>query len=154
MNKVVKTFQGESKGVSLIEVLIALAILGIVAAAFLGGVTSGYKATIIADERTNAESLARSELEYVKNCDYADLSYGFSYNIPDDPPEWDASHTLDSHYAGYSVKVTGVPIDPDTRDSLCSPPPCGQDEGIQRIKVEVYHQGKPVLTTSTYKVCR
>jgi prepilin-type N-terminal cleavage/methylation domain-containing protein len=152
MQSMAKPFQGNSKGVGLVEVLIAVAILGVAAAAFLSGVTSGHRATIIASERTNAESLARSEQEYVRNSDY--WPFGFSYEIPGNPPPWDASHNiLDSHYAGYSVEVEGVPVDPD-HDDLCSPPPCGQDGGIQQITVEVYHQEKLVLTTSTYKVCR
>ncbi len=140
------------KGVGLIEVLIAVGIVGIIAVAFLSGLFTTFKSDITASERTNAESLARSELEYIRDCDYADLSYGFSYEVPGNPPDWDDFHTLDPHYAGYSVIVTGVPIDPDsdTRDPL----PAGEDEGIQRIKVEVYHHGEWVLETSTYKVSR
>lgn len=152
MNKVAKDFRSDSKGVSLIEVLIALAILGIIATAFLGGLSTAFKADIMADERTNAESLTRSELEYIRNSTY--WPFGFSYEVPatpDNPPPWDLSHTsLDIHYASYSVNVAGVPIDPYTRNPL----PAGEDEGLQQITAQVYHQGKLVLTTSTYKVSR
>lgn len=152
MDKVRKICTGNSKGVSLIEVLIALAILGIIAVAFLGGLSTAYRAVVIASEQTNVESLTRSELEYVKNSPY--WEFGFSYEIPatpDNPPPWDLPRTaLDSHYAGYSLNVTGEPIDPDTYNPL----PAGEDEGMQQIAVEVYHQGKLVLTTSSYKVNR
>ena len=60
------------RGIGLIEVLIALAILGIVAAAFLSGLATASKAIYIADVRTTAESLARSQMEYVKNQPYDD----------------------------------------------------------------------------------
>jgi len=134
------------KGQTLIEVLIAIAILGMIAVPFLTALSTSSRGIIIADERTTAESLVRTEMEYVKNSTFQ--LGGFSYNIsttPDEPPPWDSSHALDSRYAGYSVNVTGVPIDPDT--GLLSP----SDLHIQNITVEVYHWGEPVLTTSTYK---
>ncbi len=149
-NKAIKAFTGNSEGISLIEVVIALAILGIVAAAFLGGLGTSYKGVTIASERTNAESLTRSEFEYIKNSVYR--ASGFSYEIPAPPgisPPWDPSRTtLDSHYTGYSVTVTGVPIDPSTHNSTAG------DLGMQQITVKVYHQDKLVLTTSSYKVSR
>ena len=58
------------RGFALIETLVALALLGIIAVVFLGGIGTATKATIVADEQTTAESLARSEIEYAKNCTY------------------------------------------------------------------------------------
>ena len=58
------------KGFALIETLVALALLGVIAIAFLGGIGTATKATIVADEQTTAESLVRSEIEYVRNCTY------------------------------------------------------------------------------------
>ncbi len=127
------------KGLTLIEVLIAIAILGMIAVPFLTALSTSSRGLIIADERTAAESIVRTEMEYVKNSPYNPT--GFSYNIsttPDNPPSWDSSHALDSHYAGYSVNVTGVPI----------------NLYIQNITVKVYHGAKLVLTTSTYKAAR
>ena len=142
------------KGTTLIEVLIAIALLGLIAVPFLTALSTSSKGIIIADERTTAESLVRSEMEYVKNSPYN--STGFSYEVPptaNNTPPWDPSRTaLDDWYAGYSVSVTGVPINPDTGEAL-SP---GEDLHIQNITVEVYHWGEdePVLTTSTYKIER
>jgi len=138
------------KGLTLIEVLIAIALLGMIAVPFLTALSTSSEGIIIADEKTTAESLVRSEMEYVKNSPYN--STGFSYDIsttPDEPPSWDSSHALDARYAGYSVNVTGVPIDPDTGEALSS-----GDKNIQNITVEVYHGNESVLTTSTYKVER
>jgi len=149
MEKVRKVFTGNSRGLSLIEVIVSLALLGMIAATFLGGLTSAYKIDVLASERTNAESLTRSELEYVKHSTYWPL--GFTYDIPGTPPPWDAGHdTLASHYDGYSINMIGAPIDPDTGEEL----PAGIDHGIQLVTAEVYHQGNLVLTTSSYKVNR
>ena len=137
------------KGLTLIEVLIAIAILGMIAVPFLTALSTSSRGIIIADERTTAESLVRSEMEYIKSCQYN--STGFSYRIPPtaNNTPWGGFHALDSYYAdtGYSVNVTGVPIDPDTGNPHA-------DLQIQNITVEVYHGAKLVLTTSTYKVNR
>jgi prepilin-type N-terminal cleavage/methylation domain-containing protein len=67
MSKLMKN----EKGFTLIEVLVALGLLGIIAVAFLTGIATSSKAILIANERTIAESLARSQMEYVKELDYA-----------------------------------------------------------------------------------
>ena len=144
--KVAKALRGSSKGLTLIEVLIALTIFSIIAVAFLAGLATSYRALIIADQRTTAESLTRSELEYVKTTSYLYWEDGYSYEIPGDPPWWDLDHNLDSQFANYSVNVTGVPIDPDTHVPLQE-----GDQGLQQITVKVYHGAKLVLTTVDYR---
>ena len=65
------------KGFALIETIVALAILGTVAVAFLSGLATSVKATVISEERAIAESLVRSEMEYIKKCAYEyDTSQG------------------------------------------------------------------------------
>ena len=111
------------KGISLIEVLIALAILGLVAAAFLSGLATASMSLFIADERATAESLARSQMEYVKSIDYVDEAT--SYPAAPIPQEH-----ID---AGYSATITALPLhDPD--------------KGIQKITVVVKHDGKEIFT--------
>ena len=127
---------GDQKGQSLIEVLIALAILGIVAVTFLIALTTSSTAVIIADERTTAESLARSELEYVKNSPYN----------PSYPPTYSIDPTI--NITGYLPVITAMSLDPVTYSEATV------DTGLQKITVDVYHQGNLVLTTSNYKVRR
>ena len=136
------------KGMSLIEVLIALAILGIVAAAFLSGLATASRALIIADERTTAESLARTEMEYVKSCKYTDRPTSWSYELPSgSPPSWDTDHTLPAGYDGYSLAVDGSIFDADGDGN--------DDTDIQKITVTVDHQNiEEVLTLEGYKVNR
>ena len=149
------------KGQTLIEVLIAVAILGIVAVAFLSALTSASRAVIIGDERTTAESLIRSELEYVRSQEFSSppwsynvsaTSYSTDYDCEADPDAWvcDDSHRLSSdEYSGYCARVLSGGHDADGDDI--------PDAGISEITVEVYHSENPnpddwVLSTTTYKV--
>ena len=63
-------FRGAERGVTLVETLVALALMGIIAAAFLGGLATVSKATFIVDEQAMAENLARSQMESVKSESY------------------------------------------------------------------------------------
>ena len=138
------------KGQTLVEVLIAIVILGMVAVPFLTALSVSSRAIMVTDDKAAAESLVRAELEYVKNSPYNFT--GFSYRLPGTPPPWDPNRTaLDSCYATYSVNVTGVPINSTTGEALPDPK---NDQHIQKITVVVYHQNTSVLTMSTYKTDR
>jgi prepilin-type N-terminal cleavage/methylation domain-containing protein len=138
------------KGQTLLEVVIAIVILGMVAVPFLTALSVSSRSIMVADDKAAAESLARSELEYVKNSPYNFT--GFVYAIPGNPPPWDSSRTaLDDCYLSYSVNVNGTPIDPETGAPLSDRK---DDKHIQNITVVVYHGNKSVLTMSTYKMDR
>lgn len=141
------------RGQTLVEVLIAIVILGMVAVPFLTALSVSSRAIMVTDDKAAAESLVRHELEYVKESPYNFT--GFSYQIPatpDNPPPWDSSRiALDDCYAGYAVNVTGVPINPDTGEALADPK---NDQHIQNITVRVYHGNRSVLNMSTYKMDR
>lgn len=113
-------------GVSLIETLIALALLGLIGVAFLSGLITVSKATILADERATAESLARSVMEDVKAAPYAD---SYSAQVPSG--------------ADYSDYLPTIGVEPlyDADD-------------IQKITVTVKHDGESVLVVEGYKVER
>jgi len=57
-------------GASLIETLVALALLGIAAAVFLNGLSMMFNGSMVAQERVVADSLAKSQWEYIKAQDY------------------------------------------------------------------------------------
>jgi len=132
-------FRGAERGVTLVETLVALALMGIIAAAFLGGLATVSKATFIVDEQAMAENLARSQMESVKSQSY------ISYANPDH-----GNYGLITAPDGYSVEITVVPVDPNTGQPL----PSGQDNGMQKITAIVKHQGKQVITFESYKVNR
>jgi len=151
-----KGLRGNSKGISAVEVIIALAILGIVAVAFLGGLASVLNATCIADEHSTAQSLAQSQMEYVKSRGYSTVPWSYTVSSSDrsssDPPSWwDADNPpfLSSDYGGYSVVVKAENFDTDDDDIIEVP---GDDEGIRKITATVRHNGKEVFTLEDYKV--
>jgi prepilin-type N-terminal cleavage/methylation domain-containing protein len=131
------------KGISLIEVLIALAILGLVAAAFLSGLATASMSIFIADERTTAESLARSQMEHVKSQEYQSADpneavYLKIEGIPEGYTIWSINR------AGDTVEdIIGVPwysdlpfVDEDVEI----------DAGLQKIRLVVKHHGKEIFT--------
>jgi len=120
---------GNEAGMTLMETLVALAIVGIIAAIFLSGLSTTAKASLVTDKRNTAESLARSQMEYVKGITYV---YEASEYTPDSIPSAE-------DYADFSVSIAAAP--------LRSP-----DDGIQKITVTVRHNSEEVITLESYKV--
>ncbi|MFH1002889.1 MAG: hypothetical protein V1780_01955, partial [Chloroflexota bacterium] len=54
----------------MMETAVALAVLGITAVTFLSGLATTSRATIIADEKTTAISLAQTQMEWAKKPPY------------------------------------------------------------------------------------
>ena len=69
-----KAFRGRSRGFTLIEVVIAIALLGIIAVSILTALSTASLALIITDRRATAESLARTQMESIKHQGYIDYS--------------------------------------------------------------------------------
>lgn len=124
-------FACRESGVTLIETVVALTILGIIAVAFLSGLATTSKAVFIADERTTAESLAQSQMEWVKNVDYV---YDATTYLPAPIPGG-------KNYINYSANISAQP--------LHTP-----DDGIQKITVTVKRSGEEVIKLEGYKVDR
>jgi prepilin-type N-terminal cleavage/methylation domain-containing protein len=142
----------DEKGFSLLEVTLALALIGIIAIAFLLALAGASRAISIADEQATAQSLIRTEMEYIKGEDFANLptTTPWSYELPLGNPPWDENHGLPTGYedAGYSLMVTGDAIDINGDNTT--------DAGILKITIQVYHRDKPepIVTVEDYKVER
>lgn len=125
----------DGRGVTLIEVTITLFIAAVVGITVLSGIfitISGNSSTRMA---LTAESLARSELEYVLSQPYDATNW--NYTLPGAiPPGWGA-HNIPDGYSGYTLTVSKT----DLYDS----------SSIQQITVNVDYNSSPVLTISTYK---
>ena len=123
-----KALRGSSGGFTFIEVLIALALFAIIGIVFAGGLSTASRATITADVRTNAESLARTQMEHVKSLGYID----YSESGHDD-------YDLITTPEGYEIAPVGV-------EEL--------QGGLQKITVTVSHQDREVITLVGYKLNR
>jgi len=110
------------KGFSLIEVLIAIAILAIIGIGILNGLGGSSIATFVTDNRETAKNLAEAQMEYVKKQQYAT-----SYAVAPIPAE----------YANFSATINAVAL---------------QDANIQKITVAIANQGEFVLSLEGYKV--
>ena len=67
-----------SRGQLLIEVLIALALLGVISTVFIGAMYTALHSARIADERSIALTLCKSEIEYVKQQVYSASEWGYT----------------------------------------------------------------------------
>lgn len=80
------------KGFTLLETILALAILGIISACFLGATATTSTSRVTADEKASGKILAESLMEGIKKDPYA-----ASYNV-----------TVPSDFAGFTANVTVV----------------------------------------------
>ena len=107
------------------------------------------KAVIVTDEGATAESLSRSEMEYVKSQDYSLAEWSYELPAGTSPtgnfPDWwdsDDPHTLPAGYTGFTVTAIATPIH-DT------------DDGIQKITVTIeYLEEGVILNLEGYKTAR
>ena len=111
-------------GASLIEAVVALALLGIIGVAFLGGLATSSNSRLIADEHASARILAESQMEGIRK-----QTYAFSYDpIP-----------IPAQYPGYSAIV-------DINNM--------RNGNIQKITITIRRHNKDITTLESYKVSR
>lgn len=141
------------------EVSVATLVIGLFFAVFLGGMYTISRATVVADERVTAESLARAQMEYVRSQPYSEAPWDYTVTSSErsaiDPPEkwYDPDSNpplLDASYAGWVVTVS----------ASCVIGP-GIDNELQKITVSVYFppdawldDDVPVVTLESYRSMR
>ena len=117
-------YVSSEKGNTLVEAVVALALIGIIGVCFLSAVATSSSSRIIADELTSGRILAESQMEEIRK-----RSYALTYDPAPIPDE----------YAGYSALID---VDPFRNGS------------IQKITVTITHHGKEVASLESYKVNR
>ena len=110
------------KGISLLETIVSVAILGIIGAAFLSGLATTSTARVTADERVSSKILSEILMEDVKKQSY-NLSGNYTYTIPDEFP-------------GYSVNFTVENI---------------RNDYLQKLTFTIYHKDEDTFTLESYK---
>jgi len=116
----------DQRGFGLVESLAAVAILGVTVVAFVIGLSAGSVTVREGNQEVVAQSLAQTQLEYVKNYPY--------------DPEATTYPTVDTP-EGYSISVGVGAIN-------------GTDVDIQKITVIISRDEEAILTVEDYKVNR
>jgi len=127
----IKNFIRRESGVTFMETVIALAILGVVSVTFLNGLTTTSKAVFMTDERSTAESIAQTQMEWVKNASY---DYDATTYSPAPIPDG-------KDYLNYAAVITAAPLDTP-------------DDGIQKVTVTIQRSSKNVFHLEGYKADR
>jgi len=120
------------RGSGLVEVLIALSLLGGIGTMVLFALSTGTKSLGTLDELSTAENIAQAQLEYTKSATYEAI-----------PATYDAILPLPGNY---SVSVDAYEVTGDGEVSARAE--------MQKIVVTVYHQSEAVFTKEGYKVDR
>ena len=117
---------GNESGISLVESLVAIAILGGGVLTMILAMSGGALAVNENDQEVVAQSLARTELEYIKNYTYD--SGATTYPAVSTPAGY-----------GISVGVSAVP---------------GGNANIQKVTANITRDGEVIMTVVDYKVNR
>lgn len=140
MKKVVRLLKGQ-QGFTFIEVLVGVAIMGMVVAAFMLALATAFKANMLAEVRTTADALARAQMEYIKS-----QAFGENYNVLY-IPEDQASYTI-----WYDPDADGATPDDEINASASGEiVPLEIHEGLQKIKLIVKHNDSSVLSLEGFK---
>jgi len=118
------------RGFGLVEVLVALALLGIIAAAFSMGLFASSKSVLLSDNLTTAEGLARTMMEDIKDGPFMGDDAYDAYYATSIPAEYGD--------IGYSYTIAGETI----------------EAGLQKITVTISHSGVEILELEGYKANR
>jgi hypothetical protein len=128
-------FAGNERGNSLPEVIMSIGIFALVGVTFISVLATNIKVLGTADQRTTAESLAKTQMEAIISAPYdstAPYSYSKVAGIP----------------AGYDINIYVALINPET--GAVSTTDCG----VQKVTVTVTCQQRSppeVLSLQSYK---
>jgi type II secretory pathway pseudopilin PulG len=117
----------DETGLTLVESLITIAVIGVALVAFVVAMSTGALAVSESDQEVTAQSLARTQMEYIKGCPYDPVATTYP-----------TINTTDNY--SISVAVTSVP-DAD-------------DDNIQKVTATISRDAKTLLIIEDYKVKR
>jgi prepilin-type N-terminal cleavage/methylation domain-containing protein len=114
------------RGFSLIEILLSLALIGILAVVFLATFSTGSRVLILTDKQETAKNVAECQMEYVQNQPFA-ASY--------------SAAPIGTEYHGYSAGIATANV-------------TSRDGNIQKITVIITCDGEEVTRLEGFKTRR
>lgn len=126
-------------GVSMLEIMVAMAILGVAGVALLLGMNTAFRSQDISREQVQGENLARAQLEYIREQTFIT---GGSYAINPDaviPPD-------------YSITATTTDYCDGVGDGVFAP--CYDPAEIQKNTVRVFRNGEGLVVVEDLKTNR
>ncbi len=156
----------KENGFTLVEVLVALSIMAIVALIFLLALLMAGKAVLLAQEKTIAESIARSQMEYVKQQGYQEENDHDDYYTYKTAEQVQEDLSLHPSFSVWSVTDWGNienPIVYPLNDSYIEGVhgvdwdsigngPADNDSNIRKLGLVILHGEKVVYYLEGYKV--
>ena len=138
---------GDQRGISLLENLIAVALVALIVSAYLTLLNTGFKSADLGDAKVTAQNLVRVELEYIRAQGYFEPPTS-PYRIPpgDDP-------------GAYAVPPPGVTLLPGFEMTLeikqyCDATTCYPIAEIQQVTAIVSREGRPLASVADLKTSR
>ncbi|MFC1902134.1 prepilin-type N-terminal cleavage/methylation domain-containing protein [Chloroflexota bacterium] len=128
-----KSLANRERGFAIVEVLVALALLGIAGVCFLASLTTVSKSTITTDEHSTGDSMAISQMEYI---------FSQSYDDTNNPPQYALLTEIPERL---SINVISERLDPEN-DGV------NDDDGIQEISVIVNIGSEQLVSLTSRKV--
>jgi Tfp pilus assembly protein PilV len=125
MMKQIKKISGSQRGISLVETLVAVAILGTAVVAFVAALSTGAISTNVHGQEVTAQRLAQNQVESIKNQVF----------------NTSGTYTLVAVPSGYTINLAKSAVP-------------GANTDIQKITVTVLHNGVSAFTVDAYKVNR
>ncbi len=125
------------RGLSFIEILVGLAIVAAITTALISGMTTTFKGIEVSQERVAAESLGKSQIEYVKVQDYVLVA---DYNPGDPANRYEVIDIpADLLSAGYSIEIS-TPLMVSSNEDM------GFELQSVNVTVKRNAQGKLIIT--------
>lgn len=136
-DKTLKRLLCEERGLTLVEELVTLAIIGLGITILVAMITTGAIGVRQVDDRVIAQSLSGSQLELIKDANYEPDPTASPYPAVSPPPEYQITVQVEYWDAANDTFTTTV-----------------RNDGLQKITVTVTSDGKTLSQTAELKVDR
>ena len=122
----------EQKGFSLFEVVVAVAILGVIGVTLISAIDTNYRSVAVLDQKTTGMNLAITHIEFIREAEFAqDYSSVVASIVL--PSQYESNIHLE--YSDDGEEWTEV----------------SSNQTLQRIIVSISQGGRPIYSMCTYK---